>query len=342
MVEKKRNTYVDFLRGAAMLIVVLGHTMTGSTTGSESSVLFNIVWSLQMPLFILISGYVTRYSHFPENVGGLIRLLGRRTLAYLLPWFVFTILFDGVVLGKQSLTSDVIFYHMDSGYWFLISLWTISMIFIPAHYFAHKLCRKKNRVPLVTLCFYLLGMVLLAGLGFFAGINFWCIKLTLYYMPFYFLGYLFGFFHDSVKARFSTAVSVVVAAASLIWIIAIIKLDIYALSDTSVTDIMLRAGVSLCGCVCVCGLLKAVKESTPIYRFINWIGVHSLEIYLLHRYFLNLIVLSAKPEFTTAKGIGLVAVNYVIAVSVVAVVSKLLGSNRWLNLVLFGKMTKKR
>lgn len=342
MADKKRNTYVDFLRGAAMLIVVLGHTMTGSTIGSENSALYNIVWSLQIPLFILISGYVTRYSRSQENVSGLIRLLGRRTLAYLLPWLVFTVLLNGIVLGKQSLTPDDLFRHMDSGYWFLISLWTISLIFIPARYFAQKICRKENSVPYVTLCFYLLGMGLLAGLGFLAGFSFWCIKLTLYYMPFYFLGYLFGCYHDSVKARFSTAVSVAVAVAALIWITAIIKLDLFALSDTHIMDILLRAGVSLCGCVCICGLFKAVKESTPIYRFINWVGVHSMEVYLLHYYFLNLIVLSTSPAYMTAKGMAVIVVNYAITVIAVVIVAKLLGSNRYLNLALFGKLTKKR
>ena len=59
---KDRNQFVDIMRGIAMLLVVLGHTMTGCTTGAEKSFLFNIVWSLQMPLFILISGYVTRYT----------------------------------------------------------------------------------------------------------------------------------------------------------------------------------------------------------------------------------------------------------------------------------------
>ncbi len=60
--SENRNQFVDIMRGIAMLLVVLGHTMTGCTTGVEEIFLFNIVWSLQMPLFILISGYVTRYS----------------------------------------------------------------------------------------------------------------------------------------------------------------------------------------------------------------------------------------------------------------------------------------
>ncbi len=62
-----RNKTVDILRGLAMLMVVLGHTMTGSSVNSEDSFLFQVIWSLQMPLFFLISGYVTQYSKPVEN-----------------------------------------------------------------------------------------------------------------------------------------------------------------------------------------------------------------------------------------------------------------------------------
>ncbi len=40
---EERNQFVDIMRGIAMLLVVLGHTMTGCTTGAEESILFNIV-----------------------------------------------------------------------------------------------------------------------------------------------------------------------------------------------------------------------------------------------------------------------------------------------------------
>ena len=41
---KDRNQFVDIMRGIAMLLlVVLGHTMTGCTTGAEKSFLFNII-----------------------------------------------------------------------------------------------------------------------------------------------------------------------------------------------------------------------------------------------------------------------------------------------------------
>lgn len=340
--EKRRDTYVDFLRGIAMLLVVLGHTMAGSAEGSQNGVLFNIVWSLQIPLFVVISGYVTRYGSVPTDAAGLLKLLGRRTLAYLLPWFVFTILINGLILQKQTLTAESVFWHMDSGYWFLITIWFISVIYILSRFCAEKLCRRKAAVPAVVLGFYLVGMAVLAGLGYMAGLKFLCIKLTLYYMPFFFSGYLFGVFQDKFKNRSSNAISVVVAVCTAGWLIAIVKLDLYSLSDTSMMDILLRAGTSLCGCIAVCGLFHAFSQKSVVYRFVNWFGRHTIEVFLLHYYVLNLINFSVVPVFRSARGIALTAVNYLVTVIIVSVMIKLLCSNCWLDLVLFGKLPNKK
>lgn len=88
MESKERNQFVDIMRGMAMLLVVLGHTMTGCTVDSQKSLLYNIVWSLQMPLFILISGYVTKYSRSICDGKDLGKYVKRRTVAYMLPWAV--------------------------------------------------------------------------------------------------------------------------------------------------------------------------------------------------------------------------------------------------------------
>lgn len=89
---ENRNQFVDIMRGIAMLLVVLGHTMTGCTVDSQKSFLFNIIWSLQMPLFILISGFVTKYSRQISDGKGLWKYVKRRTVAYMLPWAVWSFL----------------------------------------------------------------------------------------------------------------------------------------------------------------------------------------------------------------------------------------------------------
>ena len=96
---ENRNQFVDVMRGIAMLLVVLQHTMSGCTVGAENTFVFNIAWSLQMPLFILISGYVTKYSRPISNSKGLWKYVKRRTVAYMLPWAVWSFLVRGIIFG---------------------------------------------------------------------------------------------------------------------------------------------------------------------------------------------------------------------------------------------------
>ena len=98
----ERNHFVDIMRGIAMLLVVLGHTMQDCTTGAHQSFLYNVIWSLQMPLFILISGYVTRYSHPLSSGTDLWKFVKRRTIAYLLPWFVWSLFVRGIIFGQTN------------------------------------------------------------------------------------------------------------------------------------------------------------------------------------------------------------------------------------------------
>lgn len=79
---KERNQYIDMLRGLAILMVVLGHTMTGTVENVEKSIVFNIIWSVQMPLFILISGYVTKYSQKIDTKLKLWNYIKKRTISY--------------------------------------------------------------------------------------------------------------------------------------------------------------------------------------------------------------------------------------------------------------------
>ena len=70
---KHRNALVDVIRGLAILIVILGHTISyNNIEGYENSIIFKVIWSLQMPLFMVISGYITKYSRSPNSSKSLI------------------------------------------------------------------------------------------------------------------------------------------------------------------------------------------------------------------------------------------------------------------------------
>ena len=60
---KQRNAHVDYIRGIAILLVMLGHTVSNNGMNDfADSGMYKVIFALQMPLFMLVSGYVTKYS----------------------------------------------------------------------------------------------------------------------------------------------------------------------------------------------------------------------------------------------------------------------------------------
>lgn len=339
---KGRNQYVDILRGIAMLLVVLGHTMTGSTKDSENSVLFNIVWSLQMPLFILISGYVSRYSRSLITASTFLNYVKRRTISYILPWTVWSFVIRGFIFKQKSfLNVKWLLWHMDSGYWFLITIWTISIIFGVSLFFSEKIFKNEKLKQLSVCVFYFMGMGVLILIGKFMGMNFFAIKLTLYYMPFYFVGYLYGQYYDKLSSlkNFKLIYDVVVTVCFAIWIYAVFNFNLYSMADTGY-KIILRAGISVAGCVSVSGLLKGflnVPYTSKIMWGIERIGTNSMAIYLVHYLLLNLIKLQDVPQFMMPMGKITILLNFMVTASLSLIITEILLKNRIMSIFFYGK-----
>lgn len=329
-----RNRTVDILRGLAMLMVVLGHTMSGSSANSEASFLFQVVWSLQMPLFFLISGYVTRYTRPMETGSCLLKYIAKKTVAYLLPWVVWTFGVRGLLWGQSGfLNLKHLLRHMDSGYWFLFSLWMISMLFGFAQFAARKHTGRKNTAIIFLVS--ILGVAILGCLGLTAGLSFLCIKLTIYYIPFYLLGHIYGKYDPKIPEKVK---QIVVPICLVVWLAIILRINLYSIAD-GIYGIALRAMASLCGCIAVSGTMANLqsKASGKVSGFLEHVGNHSLEIYLIHYLLLNMIQLSTQPLWPSVTAVALVAVNYALTLVSTIVVANLLNTNKLMRKFLFGK-----
>ena len=330
----ERNTIVDIIRGFAMLLVVLGHTLSGSTSEFQNSLLFQIIWTLQMPLFIIISGYVTRYSKSLSSAKGVVKFIKKRTLAYLLPWGIWTFLVRGFIFGEYS-NFDIgfLFWHMDCGYWFLITIWTIAMIFGIADYISNKVTSNKTRNILCHFVICGLGIVVLGGMGYVLGLSFFCIKLTLYYLPIYLIGYLYGQLQDTLTAKenFAIAKNISIAICLCTWLTLITRIDFFGGGDSGLF-IILRFVTSIIGCCAVIGLFTGTFTGA-----LRWVGVHSLEIYLSHYLFLNMIKMREMPALQTLQGTSMLIGNYVLTLMLTVVTIRIMQKNDVLNYLLYGK-----
>ena len=314
--------------------------MSGCTLNSEDTFLFRVIWSLQMPLFMLISGYVTKYSKSIGSDKALLRLIKKRSHSYLIPWIVWTVGVRGFLLGESSyLDIPWLLWHMDSGYWFLFSLWTITVIFATSQWVTSKVHCEHGSIRylnVLTAC-YGFGAAMLLGLGIWQGLSFLCIKLTLYYMPFYFAGYLFGAYQKRITCmRNSTQrMEAVVALCCLAWLYLVLRFNFYTAEET-VAMILLRMVTSLMGCVEVSGLCVSTCAKKS-WGGVRWFGVHSLEIYLMQYPLLTLLIPSKLPQASSMLGVIVAIANFTVTLVIAYTLTKAVRNNTILQRMLFMK-----
>lgn len=333
----KRNDVVDIIRGVAMLMVVLGHTISSSTSEYENTFIFRVIWSLQMPLFFIISGYVTRYSRPIENGMDLWRFISKRTLAYLLPWIVWTFVVRGFIFGQEDfLDVRYLLWHMDSGYWFLVTLWCIVVIYGVSDYLSNKLAkRSKGFNILMHLACMVGGACILIGVGCVAGMSFLDIKLTLYYIPMYAFGYLYGQLQDSIltKHRATSIVETIIVLSLAVWLWLLVRVNFYGV-DATLGLLSMRYIASLCGSIFIIYTLSIICKSGGVFVAV---GKYSLEIYTTHYLFLNLLSVEPTPALATTMGVLTIVENYTLTLALTTITIIVLRHNRLLSKLLFFK-----
>lgn len=292
---KVRNEKIDIVRGFAILLVVMGHTLS-SIAGATDTFFYNVIFAVQMPLFMIISGYITIYSKPIIGITDFLKKIRRRTVALLLPWIVWTLIRYFLSGSEQSFGEYIVYIlnNMDAGYWFLVSLWTIDLIVSFSSFFSNIGKQKTiNKYFQLFIQFIYIGLffAILGVIGYFVGMNVFAIKYSLYYLPYFCLGYLFGRIYTDISKikRYELLSSVVVAIFGFVFVILSSMFNVYHMSDTF-SNIALRMVISVSGCTCIFWTIDKTHITPRISCFFRFYGVHSLELYLVHYLFLSLVM----------------------------------------------------
>ena len=80
-----RSQTIDAVKGAAILLVMAGHVLVWNHM--EDPYLYDVIKVVQMPLFIMVSGYLCGMGRRVEGLSDYGRILKKRALAYLTPFF---------------------------------------------------------------------------------------------------------------------------------------------------------------------------------------------------------------------------------------------------------------
>lgn len=348
IVEKSgsRNLIADAVRGLAIILVMTGHAISNNGTGYEEIILYKIIWSLQMPLFMIISGYVTKYSKAIIDKNTYSKYIKNKCISYLLPWFVWTIIVRGILLKSGEASSGLISYiryimwHMDTGYWFFFSLWTICIAFGTASFVANKCTRIKNKQIILTVLFTSILAGILVMIGLIADFEFLGIKYSLYYLPFFLSGYLYGCISGELVQQkwIENIKQAAFLPAITIFVYIIINYNTYLAPDTPIY-ILIRILASLAGCVVVFLVVSdvMVRFSGNLKKLLVLVGQHSLELYVIH-YFCHPIVHTVfKSQLLSVDGMTIFLMNFVLMVFFAVIISYVLSANKWSRLILFGK-----
>lgn len=187
--KSERELLPDLLRGFAIILVVLGHCIqegSGEAYRTEqlyfNDRLYQFIYSFHMPLFMMISGYLSwKGIEGAKEKSARISLLKRRARSLLIPIFAWTALDYVRILIVNHLNGEpqpealvfVYFYNALSNLWFLWAVWWCFLVVFVMH------CFMKDNIGVYVLGFMAL-FVIPDGLGLGA---------YKYMLPYFLFGY---------------------------------------------------------------------------------------------------------------------------------------------------------
>ena len=334
---KERNINLDIIRGIAAYSVVANHVLS-HFTGFSESIIGNINFSLQNPLFMMVSGWALLYSKPIVDKGSFWTFVKKRTILLVLPWVIWSIL-KFALIGNKSFAEYFSYdlYHMEGLYWFLFSLWIMNMIYAISCLLFKSLIDNRIRYAFaVSAVSMLLVTFLFCGSLYTTGVDFLGIKFTTYYFPFFLMGWIGSemtkkSWSDKNKSVFDYTVLVLM----VLYAILIARFDVVSLPDIMAP---LRFLISVAGCIVVfyAVLKSSFDNSNKIVKAFSWGGQKTLEIYVVH-YIVMGFLKNSGTSILTVWGFSEFIIDLILVLLVTVLFIAIIDSNRYSRKILFGK-----
>ena len=340
----KRVEYIDAMRGVTMIFVVFSHIV--SFAFGDIDIAYNDVISrFRMPLFFFISGWVFYKAERVWNKNTTIKILKKKFMVQIIPFlvFMFLSLYVNDMLELKSFGSD------KQGYWFTLVLFEFFVLYIFAVSFFQRDANKAQGdwqvflfvVAISCISFYYskyysrytieLGHIkTIAGLFSFTKVRF-------------FIFFWFGTFVRKYFDKFIewTNNKYTMAVALILFVLMAIFPQLFSIIGIELVAFVM---VGICGIVIVFTFFRVkedlFKKEHLMGCALQYIGRRTLDIYLLHYFFLpkDLTSLGVFLCVYENKPIGLI-VGICIAIWVIIIslfVSELIRLSSFLGHYLFG------
>ena len=130
------NRNIDLLKGVAILLVVVGHSFYFSFIAHESAIAFKALASIHMPLFFVISGYLSGYKNpSAANLIWIPKYIKSKAQKLLLPLLIIPALYAlcmnaNVEMARADYLESIVPSTMHAGYWFTLALFQTFLFFL--------------------------------------------------------------------------------------------------------------------------------------------------------------------------------------------------------------------
>lgn len=339
----ERDYRFDVLKGVAILIIILGHVMQYSLPEYYNTFIFNIVWSIQIPLFMVVSGYF--------SIGRTVRSFGasmkRKMIRYLIPFASYFVL-STYISGSDFLDETAhLVWQLERSLWYLFVLFILAELNDIAKVGVAKFSKTERnsfgKIIIHTAVFFALVFPWLAVMIFIGG-TFLGAKYIVYYSAFFWMGWLWRNvslntdaipFGKSIRKRIREGTY---AAAFLVYFAIILRWNLY-LSDDTIIGAVPRLIAGVCGVYILISFVMANCKRNLFFRTVAEIGEISLELYYVHMLITHHIPRIVEQAFSP-QGIASVVLHFVFVLTVSLLIIKLVKQSSVLDTILFGNASR--
>ena len=261
---------LDYIRGIAMLMVVMGHVLLFSLK-IEHTALIGIIGICEMPLFFVVSGYLTHKEREENFKRMLSRLLirSRTLLVPLVVWSIVQNICDGTV--SYSL-SDI--YR--GGYWFFLALWWCDVLNMFSAYLSKKF--RLGMLGDALLYGFVYAVILLGRIKNIDLGGVLPVQSVQYYFPFFVMGLLmrkYQFLNGMVLNKYSYAVGMLLLIIG--WYFSFIE------------SFVIWFVAALGAVVVVWMACREINSDLKVARILSIVGMNTLPIYAIHYLFIGVL-----------------------------------------------------
>lgn len=303
--KKTRIEYIDALRGFTMLLVVFAHVETFMLQIDPGDTFVSSLFlSFRMPLFFFISGYLAYKKETSFNKRIYFNNLVKRIRIQLIPTLFFGILYTYLFSVGNFGTFISDYYKF--GYWFTFCLLGIFIILYINNFFSSFFTNKGESfklflLVLITFVLFIFKFIYDKYPIIRVISDIFCLHQICVFLPFFVFGYIissnkerFDKFLDNQIIQFGVFV-----VFCLTFYVQETLLISFNFNDASKMILLYRSiQYLIVGATGICIVYNFFRINSPIFSkdtklgmFLQTIGRRTLDIYLLHYFFLSKVPL---------------------------------------------------